>query len=355
MAKDIEKKSFKEIKMRIGIVSPSEIAFRRFMPALEKIENVEFAGVAIADLTEREGYEKNKITAVIEKSHNKAKKFVELYGGKIYYSYRELINSKDIDAVYIPLPPALHYKWAKLALENNKHVLIEKPSTISYLETYELVELARKNKRALHENYMFTFHNQITAIEKLLEAGTIGKIRLYRIYFGFPKRSSDDFRYNRELGGGALLDAGGYTIKYAKRILGDTAKIVYAQMNYEEDAEVDIYGSGAMVNDKGSVVQFAYGMDNSYKCELEVWGSKGCLNTGRILTAPDNFEPEIFIKIENDLQVKKVDADDAFKKSILYFMGCIEKESERDREYNEILTQANLITEFRKKAQEDMV
>ena len=121
---------------------------------------------------------------------------------------------------------------------------------------------------------MFAFHNQLKEIAQIIERGEIGDVRLYRISFGFPQRAVNDFRYNKELGGGALIDAGGYTIKYAAMLLGETAHITAAQMNYTDEFEVDIYGSATLVNQDGATAQIAFGMDNSYKCELEVWGSK---------------------------------------------------------------------------------
>lgn len=74
--------------IRVGIICPSEIALRRFLPSLKDVEGIEFAGVAIADKDEWIG-EVNKEIIDIEES--KAKDFVQHYGGKIYNSYREII------------------------------------------------------------------------------------------------------------------------------------------------------------------------------------------------------------------------------------------------------------------------
>lgn len=163
----------------------------------------------------------------------------------------------DIDAVYLPLPPALHFKWAKLALEHGKHVFVEKPSTTDAVDTNGLIELARKNNLAFHENYMFVYHEQLKVINDVVESGEIGDIRLYRISFGFPRRAQNDFRYNKSLGEGALIDAGGYTIKYGSYLLGDTAKLTTTQLNYIDEFGVDMYGSATMVNDKGVTAQLA--------------------------------------------------------------------------------------------------
>jgi predicted dehydrogenase len=327
--------------IRIGIIGPSEIAFRRFLPALAKLSDFKFAGVALADRSE---WDADDLTRNDEQL--KASAFIENYGGTIFNSYTDIINANEVDAIYIPLPPALHFHWAKKALIEGKHVLVEKPATISHQETRELIKLANSKGLALHENYMFAFHQQLIAINEIIQSGEIGDVRLYRISFGFPRRSSNDFRYNKSLGGGALLDAGGYTIKYASMLLGESAKVFYAQSQFIDEFEVDIAGSAALVNDAGIAAQIAFGMDNGYKCDLEVWGSKGSLNTGRVLTAPAGFEPEIEIQIGNNTELRKLPEDDAFQKSILHFKNCIENETARTTNYADIERQAILVQQF---------
>ena len=334
--------------MNIGIICPSEIALRRFMPALCKTDFT-FVGLAINSPEERYGENlpaDEIVKSMLEAEKNKAKVFTETYGGKIFSSYDEIIQAPEIDALYIPLPPGLHFMWAKKALEAGKHVLVEKPSTTSCSDTKELISIARKRGLALHENYMFNFHSDLDAIDLIIEYGEFGDVRFFSILFGFPMRAANDFRYVRVLGGGALIDAGGYCIKYASRLLGESARIVYSQMNSKDGFEVDMYGSGALVNDDGVTVQIAFGMDNDYKCELEVWGSKGTLRTGRVLTAPVGFEPVIVISRNGVPEEKKLPSDDAFEKSINKFKCCIENEELRIKNYKEIELQASLVEDF---------
>ena len=325
--------------MKIGIICPSEIALRRFLPALKLCNKFEFAGVAVADNSEWNG------TLTEEMRNNEIKK-AENFGGKIYSSYSEMINSPETHAVYIPLPPALHYQWGRKVLEAGKHLFLEKPSTISAETTKELIEIAEEKNLAIHENYMFQFHSQIDFIKSEIAKGTIGDIRLYRIAFGFPFRGTNDFRYNKSLGGGALLDCGGYTVKLANILLGDTAKIYAPKLNYRDDTDVDIYGSATMINDDGVTAQLSFGMDNSYKCELEVWGSTGTIFTNRILTAPVGFEPTVTIKNAEGEKNIVLPADDSFKKSIEKFGECIENKNVRRKNYSDILKQSELIDKF---------
>ena len=340
--------------MRIAVLCPAEIARRRFLPALSKRPEFTFAGVGASSAIDRlgpagvsTGPGKEEILA---NSRRKAEEITAGFGGRIYEGYEAVVTADDVDAVYIPLPPALHYHWARQALLNGKHVLLEKPATLRYEDTSDLVHIAREKGLALHENYMFRFHRQIEDIEKLIEKGAVGAVRLYRISFGFPMRPAGDFRYDAALGGGALFDAGGYTIRYASELLGGTASVAYAQLNGLEGFEVDMYGSGALVNGKGVTAQIAFGMDNQYKCELEVWGSEGTLSTQRILTAPPGLVPTALLRRGQEEQVIELSEDDAFMRSIRYFGQCIQDEELRTASYDGMLRQAELVEEFRDKA-----
>lgn len=339
--------------IRIGIICPSEIAFRRFLPALQQAKDkIQFSAIGIAspeewfvDLTNVSNEQIDEQQAC---ERAKAQTFIDQYGGEIIVGYGNLVSSDLIDAVYIPLPPALHHKWATKALDAGKHVFVEKPSTTSLADTEDLIALASEKGLALHENYMFIYHFQLEEIQNVVKSGEIGDVRLYRITFGFPLRQLNDFRYNKALGGGALLDAGGYCMKYANWLLGGNAHVVAAQANDLEGFEVDMYGSATMANDKGQIAQLAFGMDNDYRCEIEIWGSKGTITSGRVLTAPAGFAPSYTIKKNQDIETRPLAADDAFLKSILRFVDCIENGQIRKEEYALLTKQEELVEQFKK-------
>lgn len=310
-------------KIRLGILGTSEIAFRRFLPALKRHNEFEYIGVASRNI-------------------EKTKPFVEAYGGQGYSSYDELLQDKNIDAVYIPLPPALHFEWGKKALQAGKHILMEKPFCVNLQQTEELIELAKERNLAVHENYMFMYHKQLAKMKEIIDTGILGKIRLYRIAFGFPMRENNDFRYNKELGGGALLDCGGYTLKLANYLLGDTTKVVYNNL-VKEDFEVDLYGSAVLQNDKGITAQLSFGMDNAYKCELEVWGSKATLKASRIFTAPDNFDVKLEFIDNNGIKNIDIGIDNQFYNSINNFYLNVNNSDKMIKGYNEVLVQSKLM------------
>ncbi|PWM43267.1 MAG: gfo/Idh/MocA family oxidoreductase [Clostridiales bacterium] len=327
-------------KINIGILGPSEIAFRRFVPGILKSEKFNLSGIACA--TEQEWAEKaTENNSPVQSEYEKCLKFKDEYGCNIFNSYQDLLKNSDIEAVYIPLPPGLHKKWAEAALLSGKHVLLEKPLTTCYKDTKYLIDLAKDKELALHENFAFIFHKQIEIIDSLLKQNVIGDLRLVRTCFGFPYRGESDFRYYKELGGGSILDCGGYPLKLASHLLGKSTRVVYAKLNHAKNHDVDVFGSATLENDNGLIAQVSFGMDNSYKCELEIWGSEGLLYTPRIFTPPADMEPHIFIHCneEKDIVVPK---DDYFKNSAEHFYDCILNEITRAENYNIIERQGRL-------------
>lgn len=328
-------------KIRLGVLCPSEIAFRRFMPALKTLDRFEYVGLAAATEREFSGCDSDSVRV---SELEKAEKFIAEHGGKIYFGYESLVGSDEIDALYIPLPPALHFRWAKKALESGKHVLLEKPFTTSLSDTRELISIAEDRGLAVHENYMFSYHTQLDWIREQINSGVIGDVRLIRIDFGFPFRGVNDFRYCKALGGGALLDCGGYTLKLAAMLLGDTARVTESQLCGKDGFEVDIYGSATLKNDAELTAQVSFGMDNSYRCSLDIWGSSGSIYTNRILTAPAGYPPTVLLRNADGERTIELPPDDTFQKSISAFGECISDNKKRINKYAEIIRQSCLVS-----------
>lgn len=317
-------------KIRIGILGAADIAYRRFLPALRKTENFTFAGVAVASQSGRE----------------RAQRIVDDFGGCIYIGYENLLQMPDIDAVYIPLPPSLHYTWAHKALTLGKHVLSEKPCTTSLEDAESLVRLADEKQLVVNENYAFTMHRQIKIIKELIASGEIGELRLIRSAFGFPYRSADDFRYHKELGGGALLDCGGYVIKIAQLFLDEDIRVLASVLHETGKHDVDMYGSVVVADRNQTEAQLAFGMDNAYRCELEIWGSRACISAPRIFTPPAGLETQIVVKGQTEKSIR-VEPDDQFMHVIDYFGACMEDEKKRKQAREGIIAQARLMKAVR--------
>ena len=314
--------------MKIGILGTSNIAFRRFLPALKKSPDFTYAGVA-------------------SRTPEKGAQFVAQYGGEIYPTYDSILEDDSITAVYVPLPPALHYEWGRRVLEAGKMLLMEKPFTTCLRDTEELLALAEGKRLAVHENYMFAYHSQLSRIRELMADGTLGELRLLRASFGFPKRSESDFRYNRDLGGGALLDCGGYPLRLATELLGPDIEVVQASLTQPDSYDVDLFGNTVVRSGAGIFGQISFGMDNAYQCQLELWGSNSTIIASRIFTAGAGVCPELIIRTSTDQRTETLPEDDQFLHSIERFAASC-RDVGREDMYRIIRRQAVLVEDVRR-------
>jgi len=332
--------------IRIGVLGTASIAERRMIPALLKHPGFEYIGVATAtkketgiDCTEEE------YLPIQQRKEKRADEFAVKFGGDTVVGYENMLKRSDIDAVYIPLPPALHFRWIMLALQYGKHVISEKPLTVSESQSQTVVTEARERNLALIENYGFCYHRQMKLIQKYVRDGSIGNIRMIRASFCFPHRDESDFRYKKDLGGGALLDCGGYTVKAASVFLGASSKVISRNLVITSGHEVDIYGSATMRNKDELCAQLSFGMDNAYICQLEVWGSTGSITAARAFTAPDGYGAPVIIRQGNDTEERQ-EADDQFMELLIEFEKCMSDNDRRTKEYDDMLLQSRLVEEI---------
>ena len=317
-------------KVRIGVLGFASIAQKAIIPAIKDLpEFFEFIGVG---------------TRTEEK-----KQEIINSGFDAFVPYEQIISKDIIDALYIPLPNAMHYQWVKVALESGLHVLVEKSLGCNLKEVEELNQLAQEKKLVLIENFQFRFHSQLDYIKDVLARGILGEIRSIRSSFGFPPFSdSNNIRYQEKLGGGALLDAGAYPMKLAYLFLGKEIEVISATSTKQYNSEVDIWGGGMIQQINGNgFLQFAFGFDHFYQCNMEIWGSLGKLSTNRIFTAPPGYSPEVQIETAKGIEKIQLDSDNHYQNMLRHFWNCTQNQQLRDEEYSQNYIQAKLLEEFK--------
>lgn len=321
-------------RVRIGVLGCASIATRSVIPAIMALnEKYELVGIASRDIT-------------------RSKTLSSEIGCETFDDYEALLKSSKVDAVYIPLPNSLHFHYVQSALENGKHVLVEKSLACTFHEVETLVRTAMGRGLVLLENFQFRFHSQLDKVIQLVKNGTIGDLRLMRVSFGFPPfPGNENIRYSSKLGGGALLDAGAYPLKIAPIFLGNDIYVVQASSEVSKDYGIDLWGSGVIKQKAGSLTcQFGFGFDNYYQCSLELWGSLGRLKTNRIFTAPAGFTPKLLIETSDSHQEIMLPADNHFEKMMIYFHDLIKGNIPKEIEYLANLKQAKLVEEFKRLA-----
>jgi predicted dehydrogenase len=292
--------------------------------------------------------DKSKYTfeSFASRSKEKAEYFGKMFKARAFEGYDSILRSKELDAVYITLPPALHFKWIKEALKHGKHVLCEKPMCVNYDETREVVQLSKQKKLVLFENYMFPFHSQNILVRDIINDNEIGEVLLVRGSFSIPQLSTkDNFRYSRELGGSSLLDTGGYPIKLSQIILGDNLTIKQSYLNYSNENNVDMNGCVTLVNENSQIAQIFFGYGSYYQCFYEVLGSQGKIFVDRAFTAPPEYTPSVILEKSNSLKKLKIPKDNHFKGIVEEFIKCI-LNKHYDKYHDEILNQSRLIQEI---------
>jgi len=317
-------------KIKIGVLGCASIAERSVIPAILSIPVFE-------------------LIAVSSRSAEKANKFAQQFNCEAVVGYQNLLNRKDIDVIYIPLPTGLHEEWVLKTLAAGKHILIEKSVASNYVSAKKMVEMARKKGLLLMENFMFLHHQQHQLVKQLIKDGKIGEIRSFRSSFGFPPLSAANFRYQKELGGGALLDAGAYTVRACQFFLGNELKVEAATLNYL-NFEVDIFGGAFLKSANGMFAEIAFGFDNFYQCNYEIWGSKGKITASRAFTPKVDFSPTITLEQDSEVFDYKVEVDNHFVNILNELIRCL-AENDFENNYQEILNQSSLLQELKDKSE----
>ena len=316
--------------IKIGVLGCANIAQRSVIPAIKSL------------------HEEFELVAVASRTLAKANEFANEFNCSAVEGYENLINSELVDALYIPLPTGLHKEWVNKALLAGKHVYAEKSIASNLLDAEEMVLNAEEMNLALMEGFMFQYHQQHQVVKDLINHGEIGSIRYFTSSFGFPPLGDDNFRYDEEIGGGALLDAAAYPARAVHFLLGTDFKVNGASVYYDPDLNTSIYGSAFLSDSKGIGAAISFGFDNFYQCSYEIWGEKGKISTDRAFTPRFDFSPTISIMKPEGTHTIKVDPENHFIKAFEEFYQTINNSVKRGKHFSEILIQSKTLEQIKR-------
>jgi D-xylose 1-dehydrogenase (NADP+, D-xylono-1,5-lactone-forming) len=180
-------------RLRWGVLGAAEIAVDEIIPVLQASDYARVDAIASRGKNVEEVGRRWGIT-------------------RTYSTYEEVIADDAIDAVYIPLPNTMHYRWTREALETGKHVLCEKPLVTSVDEAVQLQALANQTGRLVAEALMYRHHPQYRRLLRMVHDGELGHIWVVRASVCREAPQSPDIRLDPALGGGALFDVGVYAL-----------------------------------------------------------------------------------------------------------------------------------------------
>lgn len=289
-----------------------------------------------------------ELKAIASRSISKAEAYAQQFNCDAVGSYEALLQLPDIEVVYMPLPIGIHTEWLMKSLHAGKHVLVEKSFTGNIEDTRTILALAKEKGLCVFENFMFPFHAQMQYVQQELANGTIGQLQAMRSSFGFPMfDAADNIRYKKELGGGALLDAGAYTLLAAQLFLGKQLQVVGAVLN-NGGHEVDFNDHVLLQNEKGICAQLSFGFNHFYQNMIELWGTTGKIVMKRAFTAAPGFAPSVDIEKPEGVTSLQLPSDNHFQKLLQQFHRSILEQP--DWQFAQIETQSALISAVVEKA-----
>ncbi len=241
--------------VRWGIISTANIARGQFLPGLRAAGGIP-AAVAGRDL-------------------GRAQAWAEKHGvDRAVAGYQALIDDPDIDALYIPLPNSLHADQTIKALRAGKPVLCEKPLCGTLAEAEQVLAVAGETGTLLWEAFVFPFHAQFAAVQKLLADGAIGELLEIQSDFHFMVGNPANIRLARDLDGGALNDVGCYPVRIALELFGAGHTDAWATAVWGgHDVDVDTQGSLGFPG--GRRLLLTCGMRRAYDTFTRLLGTAG--------------------------------------------------------------------------------
>jgi predicted dehydrogenase len=210
---------------RWGVLSTAKIGREQLLPAIVDSENGVLSAIASRDLS-------------------KAKALGERFGARhAFGSYEELLASKEVDGVYIPLPTSQHVEWTAKAIEAGKHVLVEKPLALDAKDILPLIKQRDSKKVLVCEAFMVVYHPQWIKVRDLIASGAIGRLRHVQGAFSYYNVDPTNMRNQLDLGGGALPDIGVYPTVSTRFSTGKEPLRVHATIERDKTFGTDIYSS----------------------------------------------------------------------------------------------------------------
>ncbi|MCE0483991.1 MAG: Gfo/Idh/MocA family oxidoreductase [Methylacidiphilales bacterium] len=238
-----------------------------------------------------------ELVAVASRTRAKARDFAKKHDVPTAHgSYSELMADRNVDVVYIATPHPQHLEWVLAAAKAKKHILCEKPLALHHDEAVTMVQAAWENSVFFMEAYMYRCHPQIARMSELIRAGTIGDVRSIQASFGFFAPYDPQSRlFDPSLGGGGILDVGGYCTSMVRLIAGvaqgkpfaEAEKLsVFGQIGKESG--VDEFATALIVFPGEIVATISCGLRLQQENKVRIEGSGGSLTLPQPWTGSTN-------------------------------------------------------------------
>lgn len=200
-----------------------------------------------------------ELYAIAGRRQEKVDKYVSKFGfEKGYVGYDKLLEDKEVQAVYVPLPNDIHKEWVIKALNAGKHVLCEKPLALNATEAAEMYECAKRNGVILMEAYAYLHSPYVQSLKDDIASGIIGDLLFLESAF-YTQGYDEDFRLHKELGGGMVYDLGCYCSTMILTLVNDEVDMVKAVAEMTSEG-VD--------SNTAAILRFKNGVRAAFNCGM---------------------------------------------------------------------------------------
>jgi D-xylose 1-dehydrogenase (NADP+, D-xylono-1,5-lactone-forming) len=307
------------LSLRWGILSTANITDK----LLESGTDQHFVAVGSRDLARAEAFAAEK---GIERAHG---------------SYEALLADPDVDAIYNPLPNALHVEWSVNALEAGKHVLCEKPLSRHPEDVDRAFDVAEREGRVLAEAFMWRHHPQVARARELLEGGEIGELRVIRAHFAFRTANHDDIRLQASLEGGGLMDVGCYCVSGCRAMVGAEPERAFADFRPGGHGGVDVALVATLRFPGDVLAHFDCGVSYPGGDVLEAVGTEGSL----FLDDPwHGREPVIEVRRRDSVERVETERANSYALELANFEAAVRDEAPALLGRDDALAQARTIS-----------
>jgi predicted dehydrogenase len=269
-------------KLRWGVLSTANIALKKVIPAMQRGQFTSVAAIASRDLA---------------KAQSAA---VALGIPMAYGSYEELLADPNIDAIYNPLPNQLHVPWTIKAAQAGKHVLCEKPLSLTVAEAETLLAVRDRTGVKIGEAFMIRSYPQWLRLRELLTEGRIGELRSIVGVFSYFNSNPANIRNQVESGGGALMDIGCYLIHASRYAFAQEPTRVVASIEHDPQMHTDRLTSAILDFSAGQSIFTCSTQLIPYQ-RLQFLGTRGRIELEIPFNAPPDRPARLVIDPNGDL------------------------------------------------------
>lgn len=209
-----------------------------------------------------------------------------------YDNYEDGLAHFKGDVVYVSTVNSTHVQFAKASLQAGFNTIIDKPATMTFDEAKELVELAQSKHLFVGESTVYLVHPQLITAKKIFEDNG-DEPKMLTVHFTMPPFKPENFRYQKSLGGGAIMDTAPYAVSVARYFYDAVPEQVFCIVNERKEDGLDIEYSLLMQYPDGKSLIGHFGFNTEYINQVFLMGNRTNVTINRIFTIPDTMENEL--------------------------------------------------------------